>query len=76
MKADAEANAEADKTAKETAEKLNTADHLIFQTEKQLKEVEGKLPEDKKAPIDAALEALKKAFGAKILLVSMQLLNN
>ena len=49
MKADAEANAEADKAAKETAEKLNTADQMIFQTESQLKEVEGKLPEDKKS---------------------------
>ena len=65
MKADAEANAEADKAAKETAEKLNTADQMIFQTESQLKEVEGKLPEDKKAPIDAALTELKTAHAAK-----------
>jgi molecular chaperone DnaK len=65
MKADAEANADADAKAKETAEKLNTADQMIFQTEKQLKEVEGKLPEDKKAPIDAALAELKKAHESK-----------
>ncbi|WP_010135979.1 molecular chaperone DnaK [Ochrovirga pacifica] len=65
MKADAEANADADKKAKETAEKLNTADQMIFQTEKQLKEVEGKLPEDKKKPIDDALTELKAAHAAK-----------
>ncbi|MDC9721663.1 MAG: molecular chaperone DnaK [Urechidicola sp.] len=65
MKADAEANADADAKLKETAEKLNTADQMIFQTEKQLKEVEGKLPEDKKAPIDAALTELKTAHVAK-----------
>ncbi len=65
MKADAEANAEADAKLKETAEKLNTADQMIFQTEKQLKDVEGKLPEDKKAPIDAALTELKSAHEAK-----------
>ena len=61
MKADAEANAEADAKLKETAEKLNAADQMIFQTEKQLKDVEGKLPEDKKAPIDAAMTELKSA---------------
>ncbi|MGY6650196.1 molecular chaperone DnaK [Wenyingzhuangia sp. IMCC45574] len=65
MKADAEANADADAKAKETAEKLNTADQMIFQTESQLKEVEGKLPEDKKAPIDEALTELRAAHAAK-----------
>ena len=65
MKADAEANAEADAKLKETAEKLNAADQMIFQTEKQLKDVEGKLPEDKKAPIDAAMTELKSAYEAK-----------
>jgi molecular chaperone DnaK len=69
MKADAEANADADAKAKETAEKLNGADQLIFQVENQLKEVEGKLPEDKKAPIDAALTELKAAYVAKDLTV-------
>ena len=65
MKAEAEANAENDKKAKETAEKLNMADQTIFQTENQLKEVEGKLPDNKKAPIDSALKDLKAAYAAK-----------
>jgi molecular chaperone DnaK len=65
MKADAEANAESDKIARETAEKLNAADQMIFQVENQLKEVEGKLPEDKKAPIDAALTELKAAYATR-----------
>lgn len=61
MKAEAEANAEADNQAKERIEKLNHADSLIFQTEKQLKEFGDKIPADKKAPIEAALEKLKEA---------------
>ena len=65
MKADAEANAEADKTAKETADKINGADGMIFQTEKQLKEFGDKLSEDKKGPIESALEELKKAHESK-----------
>jgi len=65
MKQEAEANADADKLAKETADKLNEADSMIFQTEKQLKEFGEKLSDDKKAPIEAALEELKKAFEAK-----------
>ncbi|WGH76743.1 molecular chaperone DnaK [Tenacibaculum tangerinum] len=65
MKADAEANAEADKQAKETAEKINGADSMIFQTEKQLKEFGDKLSADKKEPIEAALEDLKKAHESK-----------
>ncbi|MBT8317500.1 MAG: molecular chaperone DnaK [Lutibacter sp.] len=65
MKADAEANAEADKMAKETAEKINGADSMIFQTEKQLKEFGDKLSADKKGPIEAALEELKKAHESK-----------
>lgn len=65
MKAEAEANAESDKAAKETADKLNEADSMIFQTEKQLAEFGDKLSEDKKAPIETALEALKKAFESK-----------
>ena len=59
MKQEAEANAEADSKAKERVEKLNGADNLIFQTEKQLKEYGDKLPEDKKQPIEEALEELK-----------------
>jgi len=65
MKADAEANADADKNAKETAEKVNGADSMIFQTEKQLKEFGDKLSEDKKAPIEAALTELKAAHESK-----------
>ena len=65
MKADAEANAEADKQAKEKAEKLNAADAMIFQTESQLKEFGDKLSDDKKKPIEEALEELKKAFESK-----------
>ncbi|WP_299390633.1 molecular chaperone DnaK [uncultured Gelidibacter sp.] len=65
MKADAEANAEADKQAKEKAEKLNAADAMIFQTESQLKEFGDKLSDDKKKPIEEALEELKTAFESK-----------
>jgi molecular chaperone DnaK len=61
MKEEAEANADADKQAKEKIDKLNSADSLIFQTEKQLKEFGDKLPADKKQPIEAALEKLKEA---------------
>ncbi len=65
MKADAEANADADKQAKETAEKINGADAMIFQTESQLKEFGEKLSADKKAPIESSLEELKKAHESK-----------
>jgi molecular chaperone DnaK len=65
MKADAEANADADKKAKETAEKINGADAMIFQTESQLKEFGEKLSADKKAPIESSLEELKKAHESK-----------
>ena len=65
MKQDAEANADADAKAKETADKLNAADAMIFQTESQLKEFGDKLSEDKKQPIEAALEELKKAYETK-----------
>ncbi|MFN9519269.1 MAG: molecular chaperone DnaK, partial [Bacteroidota bacterium] len=65
MKREAEANAEADKKAKEEAEKVNMADSLIFQTEKQLKEYGEKLPADKKETIEKALGELKKAHEAK-----------
>lgn len=61
MKQEAEANAEADKQAREKIDKLNQADSLIFQTEKQLKEFGDKLPADKKAPIEEALNKLKEA---------------
>ncbi len=65
MKAEAEANAEADKKAKETADKINEADGMIFQTEKQLKEFGDKLSDDKKKPIEDALAELKTAFETK-----------
>ncbi len=65
MKAEAEANADADRAAKERIDKLNHADSLIFQTEKQLKEFGDKLPADKKQPIEAALEKLKEAHKAQ-----------
>ncbi|MBL7473631.1 molecular chaperone DnaK [Robertkochia sediminum] len=65
MKQEAEANAEADKKAKEKVDKLNEADSMIFQTEKQLGEFGDKLSDDKKQPIQDALEELKKAYETK-----------
>jgi len=65
MKQEAEANADADSKAKETADKLNAADAMIFHTESQLKEFGEKLSDDKKQPIEAALEELKKAYETK-----------
>ncbi|MDO5637331.1 MAG: molecular chaperone DnaK [Myroides sp.] len=62
MKKEAEANAEADKQAKETADKLNEADSMIFQTEKQLSEFGDKLSEANKTNIQTALDELKKAY--------------
>lgn len=61
MKDEAAANAEADKKERERVDKLNAADGLIFQTEKQLKDYGDKLPADKKAEIEGALEQLKNA---------------
>jgi molecular chaperone DnaK len=61
MKAEARANETSDKAAREKVDKLNQADSLIFQTEKQLKEFSDKLPADKKAPIETALNKLKEA---------------
>ena len=65
MKKEAEANADADKKAKEEVEKVNAADAMIFQTEKQLKDYGDKLSDDKKKPIEDALEGLKKAHESK-----------
>ena len=65
MKKEAEANAEADLKAKEEVDTLNSADAMIFQTEKQFKEFGDKLSDDKKKPIEDALEVLKKAYEAK-----------
>jgi molecular chaperone DnaK len=61
MKADAEANAEADKREKERIDKINQADSVIFQTEKNLNEFGDKIPADKKANIESALNKLKDA---------------
>jgi molecular chaperone DnaK len=65
MKAEAEANAESDKKAKEEIDKLNAADSLIFQTEKQLKEFGDKIPADKKSTIENALTTLKTVHASK-----------
>jgi len=65
MKAEAKAHEAEDKAAKEKVEKINQADSMIFQTEKQLKEFGDKVPTDKKAPIEAALEKLKEAHKAQ-----------
>ena len=65
MRDEAAANAESDKQAKERVEKLNHADSLIFQTEKQLKEFGDKIPADKRDPIEAALGRLKDAHKAE-----------
>ena len=62
MKKDAEANAESDKKAKEQVDKMNSADQLIFQTEKQLKEFGDKISDAKKKPVESALADLKKAY--------------
>ncbi len=61
MKAEAEANAESDKAAREKVDKLNAADSLVFQTEKQIKEYGDKIPAEKKEVIENALVDLKEA---------------
>jgi molecular chaperone DnaK len=65
MRDEAKANAEADSKAKERVEKINTADSMIFTTEKQLKEFGDKLPADKKPAIETALAKLKEAHKAQ-----------
>jgi molecular chaperone DnaK len=65
MKREAEANADSDAKARESADVVNQADTLIFQTEKNLKEFGEKLPADKKTEIEAALEDLKKSHAEK-----------
>jgi len=79
MKNEARANEATDKAAKEKVEKLNTADSLVFQTEKQLKEYGDKIPADKKATIEAAANKLKEAQKAQDIAAidaSMTELNN
>ena len=78
MKKEAEANADADNKKKEEVEKVNAADSMIFQTEKQLKEYGDKIPDEKKKPIEEALTELKAAHAAKDLAAidaSMEKLN-
>ena len=65
MKAEAQANAEADKKERERVDKINEADSMIFQTENQLKELGDKLPADHKRAIEAALGKLKEAHKAQ-----------
>ncbi len=65
MKAEAEANADADREAREKVDALNTADTLIFQTEKQLSEFGDKVPDDKKGAIESALAELKEVHKAQ-----------
>jgi molecular chaperone DnaK len=79
MKAEAEANAETDRKQREEIDKLNAADSMIFNTEKQLKEYGDKVPEDKKSVIESALERLREAHKAKNIAgidQAMQELNN
>ncbi|HJW28386.1 MAG TPA: molecular chaperone DnaK, partial [Saprospiraceae bacterium] len=65
MKAEAEANADSDRAARDQAEKINAADSLIFQTEKQLKDYGDKIPADKRSAIETALAQLKSAHEAR-----------
>ena len=65
MRDEAKANEDADKEVKEKVDKLNAADQMIFQTEKQIAEFGDKLPADKKEPIEAAIAELKKAYEAE-----------
>ena len=79
MRAEALENADADKRKMEEVDKINKADSLIFQTERQMKEYGDKIPADKKQPIEDALAALKVEFEAKNfdnLDAAMERLNN
>ena len=72
MKAEAKANEATDKEASERVEKLNQADSLIFQTEKQLKEYGDKIPADKKHQLKLHWQNLKKHINRRILQLLMQ----
>jgi len=65
MKKEAEINAEADRKARELADKMNEADSMIFQTEKNLREYGDKIPADKKSLLESALQKLKSAHASK-----------
>ena len=67
MRDEAKANEEADRKAKERADKLNHADSMIFQSEKQLNELGDKIPADKKAAIQSAIDRLKEVHKAQLL---------
>jgi molecular chaperone DnaK len=79
MKADAKANEAADNEARERIEKLNAADNLIFQSEKQIKEFGDKIPADKKSNLEAALATVKELHAAQDIAAldgAMEALNN
>lgn len=76
MKAEAEANAEADRKQREEIDKLNAADSLIFNTEKQLNEYGDKIPADKKSAIESAVGKLREAHQAKNLPAIDQAMND
>ncbi|MCO5231548.1 MAG: molecular chaperone DnaK [Chitinophagales bacterium] len=79
MKAEARANESADKEAREKIEKLNTADNLVFQSEKQLKEFGDKIPADKKSALEAAIAKVKELHSAQDIAgldAAMEALNN
>jgi molecular chaperone DnaK len=65
MKAEAEANAESDRLEKEKVDKVNMADNLIFQTEKQMKEFDDKLTEDDKSALKSDLTSLREAHSSQ-----------
>ena len=65
MKQEAESNADSDRTEKEKIDKINQADSMIFQTEKQIKEFGEKIPADNKAKLESALSELKTAHSNK-----------
>ena len=65
MKREAEMNAETDKQAKEDADTLNSADSLMFQVEKSLTDLEGKISETEKTEINSTIEKLKQAYSKK-----------
>lgn len=79
MKADAKANETADKEARERVEKLNAADNLVFQSEKQLKEFGDKIPADKKSALESAITKVKELHAAQDIAgldAAMETLNN
>ena len=76
MKKEAEANADQDRQEKESIEKINQADSMIFQTEKQIKEFSDKLTEDSKNSLNESLEKLKDAYNQRDLIKIDDAMNN